>query len=561
MKILLIHSDFLEFEPKTKALKSAEEVKKVRTRVEECLVVFTSVEKGDEVSVYKNYVDEIVKVAEQVKSKKIVLYPWVHLSQNPSEPALALEVIETAKKELEEKDYDVIRAPFGWYKSFNISCKGHPLSELSREIKSETKGKVEVINAEKMLRDISKATLDRDKLKENDHRIIGQNLDLFSFYNVAPGMPFWHPKGLVIRNELIKFWREEHVKAGYQEIRTPQIMSDVLWKVSGHWDHYKENNFSTEYDKRPFMVKPMNCPGGMLVYKSKTRSYKEFPMRIGELGTVHRVELSGVLSGLFRVIQFTQDDAHIFCTEQQMEDEIIAVMNLIDKFYKIFGFSYRAELSTRPEKAMGAKEVWDKAEKVLEKCLKKKKMEFKINAGDGAFYGPKIDFHAMDSQGRSWQLSTIQLDFQMPERFQLKYIGEDGKEHTPVMLHRVIYGALERFIGILLEFTNGNLPLWLSPVQIKVVSFNEKNANAVEKIKKQLFDLGYRVESDTTSGTVQAKIRDAEMMKIPYIIVIGDKEEQANTLAIRKHGESKPKFGVKFEELAKELEETIKNKK
>lgn len=558
MKILSVHSDFLEFEPKSKALKSAEEADKARKRVDECLVIFTSVEKGDDESIVGSYVDEIEKLSAQVKEKKIVLYPWVHLSSSPSAPDVALDILKKSESALKEKGYDVIRAPFGWYKAFVVSCKGHPLSELSRVIKSSSDAKdVEVIDHEKLLRSISKASLSRDKLKENDHRIIGQNLDLFSFYNVAPGMPFWHPKGLIIRNELISYWREEHRKAGYQEIMTPQIMSDLLWKVSGHWNHYKDNNFSTKYEDRDFLIKPMNCPGGILVFNSRNRSYKELPLRMAELGLVHRVELSGVLSGLFRVVQITQDDAHIYCEEKQMEKEIGAIIDLIDVMYSKFGFTFTMELSTKPDNAMGDPKVWEKAEATLKAVLEKRGAEYKINEGDGAFYGPKIDFHLSDSLGRKWQTATIQLDFQMPERFKIRYIGEDGKEHQPVMVHRTLYGSLERFIGILLEHYNGNLPMWLAPTQVRVLSFNESNAKAAESVAKRLFDAGIRVDTDVSSGTVDAKVRDAEMLKIPCVIVIGDKEVANNTLAVRRRGVKGVKFGVDYDEFEKQLKGEI----
>jgi len=448
----------------------------------------------------------------------------------------------------------VHRAPFGWYKSFKISCKGHPLSELSREMRLEAKKvEVEKYDPSVMLKQISKTKLSKGDLKENDHRIIGQKLDLFSFYDVAPGMVFWHPKGLVIRNALIDFWRAEHRKAGYVEIKTPQVMSDVLWKTSGHWEHYKDNIFLTNYDDRQFVVKPMNCPGGILVFNSKDRSYRELPMRVGEMGEVHRVELSGVLSGLFRVIQFTQDDAHVYCTEEQLESEINGIIELVSRFYKLFGFQYRMELSTRPENYMGQLEQWNKAEGLLRKVLEDRGVEYEVNEGDGAFYGPKIDFKIKDSLGREWQTATIQVDFQMPERFQIKYVGDDGKDHRPIMLHRTIYGSLERFIGILIEHYNGNFPLWLAPVQLRVISFKEDNAKTAKAIHDKLFELGYRVELDLSYGTVEGKIRDAELQKIPYIIVIGDKEERNGTLAVRRHGTKGAKFGVKFEDFIAQL--------
>ena len=558
MRIITLHSDFIEFEPKKKAIKSAEDVKKEKSRIEDCLVVFTAVEKQDETNLESSVAqatEKISDVAAQVGVTKVVLYPWVHLTSNPSSLDAAKQALDMLQEKLEKK-FETVHSPFGWYKSFNISVKGHPLAELSREIIPEG-GASEKFDPKQLLHQVNKASLDSSKLKENDHRILGQNLDLFSFYNIAPGMVFWHPKGTVIFNKLVEFWREEHRKQGYQEIKTPQIMNDVLWKVSGHWEHYKDNIFLTEYDKRPFAVKPMNCPGAMLVYSSRTRSYREFPLRMSEMGLVHRVELSGVLSGLFRVVQFTQDDAHIFCTGDQLESELKEVMSLIDRIYKVFGFEYMLELSTKPKKAMGSQKLWDKAESTLKAVLEKQKVKYKISEGEGCFYGPKIDFHITDSLGRTWQLATLQLDFQMPERFNLKYIGEDGKEHTPILLHRVVYGSLERFIGIILEHWNGNMPLWLAPVQVKVISFNDKNAKAVESIHKKLFGLGYRVEVDTRSATVQSKIRDAELQKIPYIIVIGDKEEESKTLAVRRHGEKKVKFGVKPDDFEKQLSKEL----
>jgi threonyl-tRNA synthetase len=383
---------------------------------------------------------------------------------------------------------------------------------------------------------------------------------LFSFNEVAPGMVFWHNNGLTIYNELINFWREEQKKEHYNEIRTPQIMDSKLWKVSGHWDKYKENNFTTLYEDRPFLVKPMNCPGGMLVFRANSKSYKDLPLRVAEMGTVHRTELSGVLNGLFRVIQFTQDDAHIFCADdKQAEEEIIEVAKLIQKFYKKFKLEFdHVELSTRPEKRIGSDETWDKAEKMLGKALDKIKIKYKINKGDGAFYGPKIDFHVKDSLGRTWQLSTIQLDFSLPERFELEFTDKDNKQKRPIMLHRVIYGSLERFIGILLEHTNGALPLWLSPKQVRIISFTDRNDKAVESVAKELRNSipDLRIDTDTRSDTVQSKIRDAELLKINYIIVIGDKEEENKTLAVRQRGE-KPKFGIKVQSFIEQLQKEI----
>jgi threonyl-tRNA synthetase len=568
MKILLLHTDYIKFKPLKKALKTIEELsekEKEGNFVQQALVVMTAVEKSDSnvKQIVEKLIENVKDVAKQVNAEKIVLYPYAHLSSDLASPQLATEVLNEAEKGL-KKSFDVVKAPFGYYKEFELKVKGHPLSELSREIKVE-EGKTEVreekYDSKSLLNEISKTKLDNSRLKENDHRIIGQQMDLFSFSEVAPGMVFWHNNGLIIRNELIEFWREMHRKASYQEISTPQVMDKRLWQISGHWEKYKDNIFLTEYEKRNFAVKPMNCPGGMLVFKSRPKSYKELPLRVGELGVVHRLELSGVLAGLFRVIQFTQDDAHIFCTEEQIEGEIFAIMDLIDLFYKKFNLEFdHIELSTRPEKRIGSEAMWDKSEKLLEGALKKKKMKYKINAGDGAFYGPKIDFHIKDSLGRTWQLSTIQLDFSMPERFELEYNDKDNTRKRPVMLHRVLYGSLERFVGILLEHTNGRMPTWLAPVQVRILNFTDRNTNYAKKIIKELGEAipNLRIDADFRQTTVPSKVKDAEIMRVPYIIVIGDKEEKDKKLAVRIRGNSKIEtFGTKefIEKIGKEIKE------
>ncbi len=564
MKILSLHCDYIKFKPLKKALKNPEELSEERKKeieVKEPLVILIAVEKSDSIDSVKDLVRNIEEISAQVNDKKIVLYPYAHLSSNLGNPELAMKILEEAEKELKKKKFEAVRAPFGYYKEFELKVKGHPLSELSREIKLLGKESVEEYDPKQLLREISKSKLDTSKLKDNDHRIIGNEMDLFSFSEVAPGMVFWHNNGLIIRNELINYWRELHRNSGYQEISTPQIMDKKLWQISGHWEKYKDNNFTTEYEKRKFLVKPMNCPGGMLVYKNRPKSYRDLPLRVGEMGVVHRVELSGVLAGLFRVIQFTQDDAHIFCTEEQIEKEIFAIMELIDVLYKKFKLEFdHIELSTRPEKRIGTNEMWDKAEKLLEDSLKKKKMKYKVNKGDGAFYGPKIDFHVKDSLGRTWQLSTIQLDFSMPERFELEYVDSDNTRKRPVMLHTVSYGSLERFIGIYLEHTNGRLPVWLAPMQVRIISFTDRNEKyakkVVEEIGKRIPNI--RLDADFRQTTVPAKVKEAEIMRIPYIIVIGDKEEKDSSIAIREKGNSKirsSKLDSFIEELSKEIRE------
>jgi threonyl-tRNA synthetase len=372
-----------------------------------------------------------------------------------------------------------------------------------------------------------------EEAKKRDHRKLGRELDLFDIYEEGPGFPFFLPKGMVLRNQLEQFWREEHIKRGYQEIRTPMILSEELWHRSGHWDHYKDNMYTTKIDNADFAIKPMNCPGGMLVYKRKMHSYRDLPERLAELGLVHRHELSGALHGLMRVRCFTQDDAHIFMTPDQIESEILGVMSLIDSFYKVFGFDYSLELSTRPEDSMGTDEQWEMATNALIHALKANGKPYEINEGDGAFYGPKIDFHLRDSLGRTWQCGTIQLDFQMPERFDLTYTGEDGEKHRPVMVHRVVFGSIERFIAILTEHYAGAFPMWLAPVQVKVLPISDVTRDYAQKITDQLEAAGIRVEIDTRNEKIGYKIREAQLQKIPYMLVVGEKEQQNGTVSVR----------------------------
>ena len=372
-----------------------------------------------------------------------------------------------------------------------------------------------------------------EEAKKRDHKKLGKELELFMIAPEGPGFPFFLPKGMVLRNILEDFWREIHRKNGYVEIKTPMILNEELWHRSGHWDHYKENMYTTKIDDVDFGIKPMNCPGGMIVYKSKMHSYKDLPIRAGELGLVHRHEKSGELNGLFRVRCFTQDDAHIFCLPSQIEAEIAGIMKLVDEVYKIFGFEYTVELSTRPENSMGSDEQWNMAEGALKQVLKDMNMPYEINEGDGAFYGPKIDFHIKDSIGREWQCGTIQLDFQMPERFDLTYIGEDGEKHRPVMLHRVIFGSIERFIGVLIENYAGIFPTWLSPVQVKILPITDAQKEYAQKVKQELEDANIRVELDDSNEKVGYKIRKAQLEKVPYMVVLGAKEVEANSIAVR----------------------------
>ncbi len=372
-----------------------------------------------------------------------------------------------------------------------------------------------------------------EEAAKRDHRVIGKALDLFSIQEEGPGFPFFHPKGMVLRNELEAFWRCEHIKEDYQEIRTPIILNRRLWENSGHWEKYRENMYFTRIDEEDYAIKPMNCPGSILVYKSKLHSYRELPIRIGELGLVHRHELSGTLHGLMRVRCFTQDDAHIFMTPCQIKEEIQRVIDLIDRFYGVFGFEYHVELSTKPENAIGSDEIWERATEALREAVEEKGMTYKVNEGDGAFYGPKLDFHLKDCIGRTWQCGTIQLDFIMPERFDLEYVGEDGERHRPVMIHRVIFGSIERFIAILIEHYAGAFPLWLAPVQVLVIPITTNNIGYAKEVEANLAEMGIRVESDLRNEKLGYKIREGQLNKVPYMLVLGDKEALAGEIAVR----------------------------
>ena len=372
-----------------------------------------------------------------------------------------------------------------------------------------------------------------EEAKKRDHRKLGKELGLFMLTDYGPGFPFFLPKGMVLRNTLIDYWRQVHKKYGYVEVSTPMILNRTLWEQSGHWDHYKNNMYTTVIDEQDYAIKPMNCPGGMLVYASEPHSYRDLPLRVGELGLVHRHELSGALHGLFRVRCFTQDDAHIFMTKDQMETEIQNVVKLFDEVYSVFGLKYTIELSTMPEDHIGTVEEWEFNQDILKKAITAMGKDFVINEGDGAFYGPKLDFHIEDCLGRTWQCGTIQLDSQLPERFQLEYVGEDGLKHRPVMIHRVVFGSIERFIGVITEHFSGAFPLWLNPVQVKVLPVTERAHDYAAKIAAQLDAAGIRVESDLRSEKLGYKIREAQMQKIPYMLVVGDRDMENGTVSVR----------------------------
>jgi threonyl-tRNA synthetase len=400
-----------------------------------------------------------------------------------------------------------------------------------------------------------------DLAKRSDHRKIGRDLDIFSFHDEAPGFPFFHTNGMVLMNTILDYWEEEHKKEGYKEIKTPILLSNELWKTSGHWDNYKENMYFVKIDENDFAIKPMNCPGTILVYKTNQHSYRELPIKVAELGLVHRHEKSGVLHGLFRVRSFIQDDAHIFCTEDQAKDEVSGVIGLTERIYKSFGFDkYHLELSTMPEKRIGDDKMWEKAENILKEAINSRGLDYVINKGEGAFYGPKIDFHIQDCLDRTWQCATIQLDFAMPEKFDIEYMGEDNIRHRPVMIHRTVLGSIERFIGLLLEHYSGNLPPWLAPVQAIILPISEKFYKYGENVHKSFKKEDIRVEIDNRVESLSKKIKQAEIRKIPYMVILGKNEEETETITIRKKigGDIKE---IKLDGFISELKDVIKSKK
>jgi len=569
MRILQQHLDFIEYEPIGKEISAAEEIPdKKKQRYEEIVALFVSVEPGDDDEVAKKAVEGTKAFLEKLKVKKIIIYPYAHLSSNLARPKEALEVLKTMEKLAKEAGLETYRAPFGWNKAFQIKVKGHPLAEQSRVYSNaapaskpeaapapERKPQHE-LTEEQLFARIRKS--DFAGLPETDHRIIGERLDLFSFQEPSPGMVYWHNKGLKLRNLLIEFMRGELAKGGYVEVSTPALFGNALWKVSGHWGYYKQNMFLTDLGGEEFALKPMNCPPTMLFYRTRRWSFRELPLRVSCFDSLYRNELSGVASGLFRVKSFSQDDAHVFATEEQVEGEVKGMIDLMDRVFGIFGLEYKLNLSTMPDEHLGTREFWEKAESTLARVMEAKGLKYKVKDKDGAFYGPKIDVDIKDSMGREWQNSTIQLDYQLPQRFKLTYAGSDGKEHTPVVIHRAILGSLERFIGVYLEHVQGRFPVWIAPVQVRVLPVSDENKGYADKVAKALADGGIRVERDFASGTIGGKIRDAQLQKIPYMLVIGAKEEQANSVAVRAR-DGDVRYGVKLDDFITDVRESVRN--
>ncbi len=553
MKILQMHADFIEYTPVKKEIRAAEEIEPRTVREEGIVVLFTAFEGGDDAGVVKQAVSELKEFLAKLGTKRVMVYPFAHLSQNLAPPAEALGLLLQMEKDALGAGLEVRRAPFGWTKALQIKVKGHPLAEMSRSYSSGAapaqpqpmaKPRRELTEAEAMAR---LRRSDFVGLPDGDHRTIGERLDLFSFQEVSPGMVYLHAKGLVLRNLLVDFLRGELLRGGYQEVSTPTLANTALWQVSGHSAHYKDNMFLTALGDEELGLKPMNCPSHFLIYRSRKWSFRELPVRYAAFDPLYRNELSGVASGLFRVKSLSQDDAHIIATEEQAEGELAKMLEMMERVYGTFGLQYKVKISTRPDDSMGTDEEWARATDTLIRVVKSRGWAYEIKEKEGNFYSPKIDVDVKDSLGREWQCGTFQLDLQMPKRFKLSYTGSDGKEHLPVVLHRTILGSLERFMGVLLEHYRGSLPVWLSPVQARVIPLSDEHLGYARSVLESVVSSGVRADGDFASGTMGGKIRDAQLQKIPYMLVVGKKEEDSGTVAVRtRSGEQT--LGVKVDD-------------
>lgn len=565
MKILQMHTDFVEYKPIKKEIAGAEESSTAPVREDEILVLFTAVEQGDNDEAARQAVKDAHEFLQKLGTNRLMIYPFAHLSQNLAKPSDALPVLKAMEAEARGSKIETFRAPFGWNKALQVKVKGHPLAEMSRSY-GQSAGPSQAaapqarprreLSEHEMLSRIRKS--DFGQLPETDHRVIGEKLDLFSFQEPSPGMVYWHPKGLKLKNLLTDFLRSELNSRGYVEISNPALANTTLWRVSGHSEHYSDNMFLTHLGDEEMGLKPMNCPSTFLVYKSRRWSFRELPVRYAIFDPLYRNELSGVASGLFRVKVLTQDDAHIIATEEQAEAEIAGMLDMMKKVYGIFKLEYKIKISTKPDEHMGSDDEWERATDTLIRVVKGMGWSYEIKEKEGNFYAPKIDVDIRDSLGREWQCGTFQLDLQMPKRFKLSYTGQDGKEHTPVVLHRTIIGSMERFIGILLEHYQGRLPLWLSPIQVRVIPVSDEHLDYGRGKLDDLRQAGLLADGDFQAGTMGSKIRNAQLEKIPFMVVVGEKEEASGTFSVRGRDGTQT-LGVKVEDFTKDLRQRIAN--
>ncbi len=555
MKAIQLDVDSIEYEPIEPEIRIHDKAEKKVTVVKDALVFLVAIESGDTEAYASKAVKELTDFATKQKIGNIVLYPFAHLSSTLEEPQRAMNLLDYMVKEAEKGKMKIYRAPFGWNKRLAFSAKGHPLAEMFKSYGEAPKSAEKRAKERKYDTSLVKKA-DWSGLPETDHRSIAEKQDLFSFQEVSPAMVYWHNNGYIVMKELMKFIREKLDEYGYLEISTPVMANTALWHVSGHIDHYRENMFILEANGQEVGLRPMGCPFAILLYKSKHRSYRDLPLRYAEFDKLYRNEISGALSGLFRVRELTQDDAHIFLSEDMIRDELVTVLRLTHELYSIFGLDYKPRLSTMPDAHLGDNETWEKATDALKNALKENKMKYEIKDKEGAFYGPKIDIDVKDSMGREWQCATIQLDYQLPQRFGLKYTGEDGAEHTPIILHRVLYGSLERFIAIITEHLRGRFPTWLSPVQVEVIPISENQSEYAESILKEFRAAKVRAELDTSDRTLEYKIKAAQTAQIPYMIIVGGKEAEAKTISVRSRT-GKQKMGMKAAEFISALKDEI----
>ncbi len=559
MRILELDCDSVRYEAVKPEAEVYEDAKEKSVSVDDVLLVLASVEEGDSDQTAQAAVRDITKFMGQLGRKKVMLYPYAHLSSYLARPREAMAIVNGMYASLSES-FEAYKAPFGWTKKPTFAIKGHPLAEQARSY-----GPAAGEKAYKKAKPVEANTAivrksDWSGLPKGDHRTIGEQLDLYSFQEVSPSMVYWHPNGHVIYRELVKFIRELEEADGYEETSTPALSNTALWHVSGHYEHYKDNMFMFQSDMGELGLKPMNCPSTILIYKSKRWSYRDLPFRTATFDKLYRKEVSGALSGLFRVMELTQDDGHIFLTEEQVEKEAERFLRFVQKVYDTFGMRFTAKLSTKPKESMGDGELWDKATAMLRDALKRSGMPYEIKEGEGAFYGPKIDFDVHDSMGRAWQLATMQVDYQQPINFGLEYAGEDGKLHTPVIIHRAALGSVERFAAILVEHYKGKFPAWLAPVQVIVASLSEQLGEYAQKVYGSLKDEGLRAALDISDRTLQYKIRDAKMKEIPYTIILGKKEEEARTISVRMR-DGTQKNQIRLEEFVAMLKQEIGSRK
>jgi threonyl-tRNA synthetase len=556
MKALLLDVEKIGWQLVKPEASVYEESDEKTVKVDDALVVMLSIEKDDDSTTAESALKDIEKVMSQLKREKLVLYPYAHLSNNLADPKTAMQVIDQIyRSALNDKKITVKKAPFGWNKKWSIEMKGHPLAEQGRNYGKETakvytKAKPVSVNTAIVRKS------DWAGLPDNDHRTIGERLDLYSFQEVSPGMVYWHNNGFIIYKEIIKFLRERLAEYDYKEINTPILANTALWYVSGHIDHYRSEMFLFNAENEEMGLKPMGCPSVMLIFKSRKWSYKELPFRAAEFDMIHRNEVSGSLTGLFRVRQITQDDSHTFLREDQVEEEISNILKMAKEIYAVFGMKFILNISTMPDSHLGDEKFWEKATNKLRNALKNNNLDYGIKEKDGAFYGPKIDGDVLDSVGRKWQCLTIQVDYQLPQRFGLEYTGEDGKQQMPIVVHKTVIGSLERFMGVLTEHYQGKFPVWLAPVQVRVISISEHSNDYGNKIYSELRKRGIRVHSDFSDRTLEYKIRDAQMQKVPYMIIVGKKEQEKNKITVRDRA-GKQVHDMELSEFVKKISEEI----